>query len=152
MLPKFHVIYGFVFSIILFLIFPSIGIFGAVIIFLSSFLIDVDHYIYYALKKKDINLEKGIMYFFTKRKKLAKMKIEQRNKFYSGFCFFHGIEILVILLFAGIFISNYFFFILLGFAFHLSLDISQEIHEGLRIDKISIIYDWIKFKKLKLLE
>lgn len=152
MIPKYHILLGFVFSIVLFLIFPGIGLIGTSIIFLSSFLIDTDHYIYYALKEKDISPIKSIKYFFAKRKKLINMNAKKRNEFYSGFCFLHGIEILILLLIAGIFVSRYFLFILLGFAFHIFLDISEEIYRGIRIDKISVIYDWFKFKRLKFLE
>jgi hypothetical protein len=152
MLPKSHILLGFLFSVILFLFFQEVTLVGAGIIFLSSFLIDVDHYIYYALKERDMNPRDAINYFMEKRKKLIKMNIEQRKRFYSGFCFLHGIEILLLLFVLGIFLSKYFFFVLIGFAFHLFLDISHEISSNLRIDKISIIYDWFKFKKLKFLE
>ena len=59
------------------------------------------------------------------------------------------IFIVIILFIAGIFISKYFLLVFIGFTFHLFLDILEEIHNNLRIDKISIIYDWFKFKKLK---
>jgi hypothetical protein len=152
MLPKYHIFLGFILSLILYLIFPSITLIGAGIIFLSSFLIDVDHYIYYAVKKGNINPLKSVKYFMTKRKKLIGMNIENRKKVYSCFCFLHGIEILIILFVAGIFVSKYFLLIFIGFAFHLFLDLFEEIHKNLRLDKISVIYDWFKFKKLKFLE
>jgi hypothetical protein len=152
LIPKYHIFLGFIFSLVSLLIFPNIGIIGAGIIFLSSFLIDADHYIYYALKEKDINPIKSVKYFFAKRRKLTKMNIEQRKKIYSGFCFLHGIESIIILLIAGIFISKYFFFIFFGFVFHIFLDINEEIYNNLRIDKISAIYDWFKFKKLKFMK
>ena len=151
MLPKYHLLLGFIFSFILFLIFPNINLIGAGIIFLSSFLIDVDHYIYYILKKKSLNLRKAVNYFLEKRKKLRIMDVERRKGFYSGFCFLHGIEILMVLFIAGIFISKYFLLVFIGFTFHLFLDILEEIYNNLRIDKISIIYDWFKFKRLEFL-
>lgn len=152
MLPKYHVLLGFIFSIVLFLIFPSINLIGAGIIFFSSFLIDVGHYIYYILNKKGISLRKAVNYFLTKRKKLINMSIKKRNKFYSGFCFLHGIESLIVLFIIGIFFSKYFLLIFIGFTFHIFLDIIEEIHNNLRLDKISAIYDWFKFKKLKFLK
>jgi hypothetical protein len=151
-LPKYHIFLGFILSLILFLIFPSMTLVGAGIIFLSSFLIDVDHYIYYVLKEGKISLKVALNHFFEGRKRLSKMTPEKRRGFYSGFCFLHGIEILVILFILGMFVSSYFFFILIGFAFHIILDITEEIYKNLRIDKISIIYDWFKYKKLKFLE
>ena len=152
MLPRYHILLGFILSISLFLIFPSINLIGAGIIFLFSFLIDVDHYIYYIFKKKDVSLKNAINYFLIKRKKLEKMDIKKRKSFYSGFCFLHGIEILIVLFMAGIFLSRYFLLIFMGFTFHIYLDLIEEIHKGLRLDKISIIYDLIKFKKLKFLK
>lgn len=152
MLPKYHILLGFVFSLALFLIFPSIKLIDAAIIFLSSFLIDADHYIYYILKKKNLSLGKAVNYFLEKRRKLAKLNIKKRNEFYSGFCFLHGIEILIILFIAGLFISKYFLLIFIGFTFHLFLDLLEEIHKELRLDKISVIYDLFKFRKLKFLK
>ena len=149
MLVKYHIFIGFIFSIILFLIFHNITLIGAGIIFFSSFLIDFDHYIYYIIKKKDTNLINSINYFLRRRKDVKNMSIKERKKFYSGFCFLHGIEILIILFIAGIFISKYFLLIFIGFALHLALDIIEEVYNNARVDKISIIYDWFKFKKLK---
>ncbi|MEK6833311.1 MAG: hypothetical protein AABY32_04640 [Nanoarchaeota archaeon] len=152
MLPKYHIVLGFILSLVFFLIFPNIKLIEAGIIFLSSFLIDADHYIYYILNKKSINPINAINYFLIKRKKLGKMSIKKSNEFYSGFYFLHGIEILIILLIAGIFLSKYFLLIFMGFAFHLFLDLLEEIYKGIRLDKISVIYDWFKYKKLKFLE
>ena len=152
MLPKYHIVLGFILSLVFFLIFPNIKLIEAGIIFLSSFLIDADHYIYYVLNKKSINPINAINYFLIKRKKLGKMSIKKSNEFYSGFYFLHGIEILIILLIAGIFLSKYFLLIFMGFAFHLFLDLLEEIYKGIRLDKISVIYDWFKYKKLKFLE
>ena len=149
MIPKYHIAFGFILSLVLFLLFPSTNLIGAGIIFLSSFLIDVDHYIYYIFKERSLSLKKAIDYFLIKRRELFGLHPRERKRFYSGFCFLHGIEILVILFVSGIFISEYFLFILIGFAFHLLLDIIEEIYRKSRLDKISIIYDWFKFKKLK---
>jgi hypothetical protein len=152
MIPRYHIILGFLFSLILFLIFPNIILIEAGIIFFSSFLIDVDHYIFYILKSKDLSLRNAIKYFLANRKKLKKISPEKRNKFYSGFCFLHGIEVLLILFLLGIFVSKYFLLIFIGFTFHICLDILEEVCNNSRFDKISIIYDFIKYKKLKLLK
>ena len=149
MLVKKHIILGFIFSAILFFVFGNVGFIGAGIIFLSSFLIDVDHYIYYLFTKKDFNFFNGIKYFKTCRKKASRMSSEKKRKYYSGWCFLHGVEILIILVILGFFVSRYFFFVFIGFVFHLFLDLIEEISNEGRIDKISCIYDWFKFKRLK---
>ena len=144
MLPKYHILLGFIFSLILYLIFPFIGFLGFFIIFFSSFLIDVDHYIYYFFTKKDLSLKNAYSYFFEKRRKFLlssnKIKTPQNPGMYS----FHGIEVLLILFILGIFLNKIFLFIFIGFSFHLFLDLIEMIYYGFRIAKISLVYDFIK--------
>jgi hypothetical protein len=150
MYPKYHIFFGLILSAVLFLIFPNyIGLIGAGIIFFSSFLIDVDHYIYYVIKNKSLSLKKAFNYFSNARDKMLKFTFEKRKNYYSGFCFFHGIEWLIILFVLGIFLSKYFLFIGIGFLLHLSLDWIEEYNKSPRMDKISVIYDFFKFKKFK---
>ena len=144
MLPKYHILLGFIFSLILYLIFPFIGFLGFFIIFFSSFLIDVDHYLYYIFKKKDFNLKKAYKYFFEKRKKIISSTKFVNDVPNPAMYFFHGIEILLVLFILGIFISKNFLFIFIGFSFHLFLDILEQIYYGFRIAKISLVYDFIK--------
>jgi hypothetical protein len=152
MVPKYHIILGFLFSSILFLICPSITFLSAGIIFLSSFLIDIDHYIYFAFKKRDLSPRRAVKWFFKKKKVFLKIPKEKRNSYYSGFYFLHGLESILILFFLGLFISDIFLFIFIGFLFHLILDFIEEATSDKRIDKISIIYDFIKFKQFKEIE
>lgn len=149
MLVKRHILLGLIFSLILFLFIPKIKLIGVAIIFLSSVLIDTDHYIYYIFKEKNFNLKKAIKYFVNAREKKKKLKSSEKKKYYSGWNFLHGIEFLILLFVLGIFISKYFFLISIGVTFHLFLDLIEQIYLGGRIDKISIVYDFFKFKKLK---
>ncbi len=152
MYPKQHIIIGFIFAGVLSIIFPSINWLFALIIFLSSFLIDADHYFYYIIKNHDFNPKHSIKYFFNARKKVSQIPKEKRKLYYSGFCFFHGIETLIALAILGMFVSRYFFAILLGVSLHLLLDWIEEsthIKDGYRFDKISIIWDYFKYKKLE---
>jgi hypothetical protein len=152
MVPKYHILFGFIFSIILFFVSPQINFLEAGIIFISSFMMDIDHYFYYVLKKKNINPAKAVKWFFDKRKKLKKISPEKRTLYYSGFYFLHGIETLIILFILGIFLSKVFLLIFIGFVFHLFLDHLEQIYYNERMDKISIIYDFIKFRKMKEIE
>ena len=146
MLPKYHIVLGFLFSLILFLIFPSISILGASVIFFSSFLIDVDHYLFYVFKNKIFSIKKAYNYFFELRKKaMTKSLKEKRIKIANPLMYpFHGIEVLLILFLLGFFINKIFLFIFIGFSFHLFLDIVEQIHYGFRISKISLIFDFVK--------
>ncbi|KHO55453.1 MAG: hypothetical protein QT10_C0001G0057 [archaeon GW2011_AR19] len=144
MLPKYHIILGFFFSLILFLIFPFIGLLGFLIIFVSSVLIDADIYLYYVFTKKNFNLINAMKYYSKKRKEVLLLPMEQRAKKQGNIRIFHGIEVLLILFLLGFFINKIFLFIFIGFSFHLFLDIVEQIHYGFRISKISLIFDFVK--------
>lgn len=150
--PKYHIIIGLIFSLILLYFFPHIGLTGFFLVWTASVLIDVDHYLYYAYKKKNWNLKKAYFWFKAGGKNLSKLSKRQRSKFYQGFSFFHGFEILFLLFIAGFFISGIFYFIFIGFTLHIFLDIIHQRTLHHRFDKYSIIYDFIKYKKLRFIE
>jgi len=147
MLPSKHFIFGLMFAGFLYFIFPQIGLMGFSIIIFSTFLIDVDHYLYYVYKKKDFNLKNAYKWFIEHQKELLSLPLKQRNKFQTGFSFLHGIEVLFILLILWIFVSKYFLFVFVGFAFHLLLDSIYQTTYWDRINKVSLIWDYLKFKK-----
>lgn len=120
MLPKYHILVGFITSIFLFLIFP-ITILEASIIFLSSFLIDFDHYLFYIYKNRDFNLKNSFNNFIKRGKKYRKLSKEQRNKIKQPIFLFHGIEFWSLLLILS-FIHKIFLFILTGIFIHMTLD------------------------------
>ena len=146
--PSKHFIFGLIFAGFLYFIFPKINFIGFLIIIFSTFLIDVDHYLYYVYKKKDLSLKNAYKWFVANKKKFLSLPWKQRNKFQTGFCFLHGIEVLFILLILWIFISKYFLFVFTGFAFHLLLDSIHQTTYWDRISKVSLVYDYLKFKKL----
>ncbi|GBE20391.1 hypothetical protein BMS3Abin17_01132 [archaeon BMS3Abin17] len=153
MYPKIHIIYGAIFSLLLLVIYPPIGLIGFSLIFLSSFLIDTDHYLYYVFRKKDWNLKHAYSWFVKGDKMMKALKQNKRINFYTGFYFFHGLETFFLLILLSVFVSKYFFLMLIGVSFHLILDMVDEIKRKKgRIDKISIIYDYFRFKKLKLIQ
>ena len=152
MLPTRHLIFGITFSLILLFLFPQIGLIGFLIIILSTVLIDVDHYLYYVYKKKDWSLKHAYNWFIENKKKFLFLSRKQRNKFYRGFCFLHGIEILILLFILGKFLSIYFYYILIGVSFHLFLDYINQLTYLGRIDKFSLLHDFLKLKRLKSIE
>jgi len=122
MLPKTHIFFGLIFFLLLYFVF-HVSLINSVIFFLSSFLIDVDHYIYYVLKKKDLSLKRAYKWFLKLDKKYHSMPEEKRKNYYYAFCIFHGLEPLIIISsLAFLFHLTFLFFISLGFLFHLSLD------------------------------
>jgi hypothetical protein len=120
MLPKYHIIIGFIFSVLIYNLF-DVSHFEILIFFLSSFLIDIDHYIIYAIIKKNYSLKNSMKYFLDCRKKWIKLSLEERRKYKKHIFIFHGIEFWI-----PLFIMSFYFkiiiFVLYGFFVHIILD------------------------------
>ena len=152
MYPQQHLIWGIIFALLIFFLFPQTDLIRFLIILSSSVLIDIDHYLYHVYKKKDFSLKQTYDWFIKKKEKFLRLSRKQRNESYTGFYFLHGIEVLIFLFILGKFLSAYFYFILIGFAFHLLLDILNQIRYHDRMDKFSVIHDFLKFRKLKYID
>jgi len=151
MLPKWHILLGFIFSFILFLFLPTIQLLGFFTIFLSSFLIDIDHYLYYFKRKRDLNLGRAFKWFLELEQVYNSIPREKLKDYYLPMCIFHSIEVFLILLVLG-FYNQLFLYILIGFAFHRFLDDSWALYRGTEHHIYSFIYSYIKNKKKKPLE
>jgi hypothetical protein len=147
--PKSHFIIGLIFIIFLHFIFPQITFLNLLIILFSSVLIDGDHYIYYIIKKRDFNLFKCYNWYKKETDKTSHLPMSERKKRYTGFYIFHGVEILIILFLLSNYVSQFFFFIFIGFSLHLFFDVISEIYFKHTIHKISIIYSYYQWKKLE---
>ncbi len=152
MLPQNHFFIGLLISAILYFGFPDIGILSLVVFLIATVGIDVDHYLYYVYRKKDWNLINSVRWFLKKGRALRKIDIKERSEFYTGFCFLHGVEVLILLGVLGYFVWDVFYFVLLGFALHLILDHIHQCFWRGRFDKFSIIYDYFKYGKLKFVD
>ncbi len=146
---KHHFLLGAIFAILLYFFFsPIISLFGILVIFLSSVLIDVDHYLYYLYQKGDFSLIKAYKWYMSNIWKFHSLTKEQQKKVYIGFYIFHGVEVLIILFLLGVYVSQFFSLIFIGFFFHLSSDLVSEIIAKQRIDKISLIHNYFMIRKL----
>lgn len=111
MLPKYHVILGAIFSGILYWLF-SLTIFQTSLVFLSSILIDFDHYLWYIQRKKDYNLKNAYNFLKKLSENLKKPII----------MVFHTIEFLIFVYLLS-YLWKGFTFILIGMVFHSITDI-----------------------------
>ncbi len=146
MRPIFHIIYGLLFCSTLFYFF-EFTIFPLSIIFLSSVLIDIDHYIYYVFKKRDINLINAYNHFIISSRRFNKLSHSEKKKFKRPIMFLHGIESLLVLFILSIFL-DFFLWILIGFLFHLFLDYIHLIYIKLPISmKTSQLFVYFRNKK-----
>lgn len=143
--PLIHLISGGVFALFCFLFFPSVGVFGAFVLWLSTwFFIDLDHAFRYSVKKKDFSPLNFWKWSKKQGEKWKRLSIEQRFKYKSPLFVFHGIEFLVLI---GIFSFFYsvFFFVLVGFIFHLLFDwIDLFLKNESVLNKSSISYVLLK--------
>ena len=126
MLPKYHIVIGAIITLIIFSIF-TITPLQALIIFFSSFLIDVDHYILYIFKTKNLSLKKSRKYFFERRRNWLKLLTEDQKRYKRFIYFFHGIEFWILLIILSIYFPII-WFVLLGIAIHMILDFIDFIY------------------------
>ncbi len=152
MLPRTHFLIGILASLILLLLFPTIGILNVFIFLLASVLIDVDHYLYYVYRERDWNLVRAVKWFFATGEIMKKIDRGKRREIYTAFCFLHGTESLVLFVILGRMISEVFYFVVLGFGFHLGLDYIRQIINGGRFDRVSVIWDYFKYSKLRFID
>lgn len=145
--PKWHVLWGFTFAVLVYL-FSPIGLISSFIIFVSSVLIDLDKFIIFIFSKRSLD-------FLTFYKEGIKGKenwksLKEKKKLKHELRFFHSIEVLLIL--GGLtFFQSWFLFIILGFISHLILDIiDYTLYNADPLNKLSIFYTLITNKKKSL--
>jgi len=147
MIPRYHVILGVIFSLIIWLFFPSTNLFYLSLIFLSSFLIDFDHYLNAMQKTKKIDLSNALKYY----KKLLKKQEDNkrkgiRNK--SDFHLFHTIEFHILIWLLG-FLWPGFYYILIGMVFHSISDLVWLIKKDFFYAREYFFFHWLFTKKTK---
>jgi len=121
MLPKAHIVLGAVFSVLIWILFPSIAWYNIILVFLSSFLIDFDHYMCSVLKNKSLSLPKALKYYYALNK-AGDREFKRGIKRKGDFHVFHTIEFHLLVLVLG-FVFKPFFFVFIGMTFHSLLDI-----------------------------
>ena len=152
MLPKHHALFSAPFVLFLWWFFPSIRIFEALIIFSSAILIDVDHYVYYVFTKKSFNLKKAFYWFYQIGKKYTSMPEKKRENLRKPICLLHGFESIIVIYLLTIYVSELFYFVLLGFLIHFFLDFIHSTYEGVRFHNFSVIYEYFRTRKMPYIE
>jgi len=114
--PYKHILFGLIFSLILI---PFIGQWS-IVLFLSTFLFDIDHYFYYAFTRKDYSLSKSIKFFINSEREKRKSKKSNGGVKYF-LCIFHTYEFILLMIILSLFFEI-FAVITLGLLFHLFLD------------------------------
>lgn len=128
MLPKWHILLGAVFSLLLW---PVFGL-GSLIIFASSFLVDFDHFLFYIKRTKNYNLLKA--YSFLK-------KFAEKRKKEPPLFIFHVIEFWILLFVASLF-SKFVSLAFIGIALHMFLDFLDDAFKKRRRQFSLVTWLW----------
>lgn len=148
MLPLKHFLIGLIFSSLLLIIFPSIGLIPALLILASNSLIDSDHYLYYVFHKKNFSLKKAYDWFIKYGEKIAKIPKDKQNQFKEIILIFHGIEFWAVLILLS-FIYPFLLWVLLGMAIHIYCDMIEEEKRERLFKSIVSILVYTRNKKKK---
>ena len=146
MLPRWHIFWGAVFTLIVWAISPSINVLYLVVIFFSSFLMDFDHYLVSLIKTKKIRLKHAFKYHDLQRRieeKEKKRGIRRKGYFHI----FHTIEFLILVAIVGYFVPL-FFYVFIGLVFHSLLDFLWLIYEDRLYRREYFLSSWF-FEKIK---
>lgn len=128
MLPRYHIFFGLIFSIVLKLIFPQIAFFFIFLTFISSFLMDFDHYLHAVFKNRSLSLKNAFDYHKIQGG-IARSELKRGIKRKGDFHFLHTIEFIAFIGILG-FAWIGFFYIFIGLFFHSLLDIAYMIYFG----------------------
>src|SRR3989344_6259660 len=151
MTPKWHFLTGIVAGLLSYFYF-DVSVFYSVVLFLSCFLIDVDHYLFYAFYKKDFSFFSARRWCFYHMMKHKASTYGVRRKSRYPFFIFHGLEVIVPLYFIS-FIYPVLFFVFLGFFIHWVEDIIMDLIYPGGTNKFSIvlaIWDFIDKKGVEI--
>ena len=141
MLPRWHILLGLIFSLIIWIIFPYIDWIFIALIFLSSFLIDFDHYMCSVYKTGKLSLFDSFEYHRKERIKYLKERSRGiRRK--GDFHIFHTIEFNILVFLLGYLWAG-FYYILIGMLFHSILDIISGIYEDWLYRREFLLARWL---------
>jgi len=128
MLPKYHVLLGVLFCIILYPLFKI----NVILIFLAAVFIDFDHYLRYLITNNDTSLKNAYKFHLT-------------GEFHNILDIFHTIEVFILLVILS-FYSNLFYFILIGVTFHQIFDLIDLIYKKWYDARAYSLIFWLKNK------
>jgi len=140
MLPRWHIFLGAVFTLILY--YFETNLLYLSLVFLSSFLIDFDHYAASVIKTGKLSLLASFEYH--KKQEIIEQKERKRGIRRKGdFHLFHTIEFHLLIFLLG-FVWIGFWFIFIGMAFHSILDIISMAKERVLYRREFLLINWLQ--------
>ncbi len=141
MLPRWHILWGAIFTFLLWFFVPNINYNYLGLVFLASFLIDFDHYAASVLKTGGLGLRESFKYhnnIMIKEREEKRRGIRKRGDFHL----FHTIEFHLLVGLLGL-IWTSFFYIFIGIVFHSLLDIISLMRGDLLYRREFFFFNWI---------
>ncbi len=142
MLPKWHIFWGIAFALLLWAVSPEIKFIYLVLVFLSSVLIDIDHYITAVVKTKKWSISYAYNYYKALIEKEKKRK-SQGVMVKGDFHIFHTIELHILTGILSI-LWTPFFYIFIGMVFHSILDIIWMVYHDLFYSREFFFFNWLR--------
>jgi hypothetical protein len=128
MLPRWHILLGAIFTLIVHFLVPDAGLIELLALFFSSFMIDLDHYLASVIKAGTWKLSDSFEYHRKKGK--IQQDEKKRGIFRKGdFHLFHTLEFHMLIFAIGL-VMPIFMFIFIGMAFHSITDIVSLTKSG----------------------
>jgi hypothetical protein len=146
MLPRWHILYGAIFALVLWAFAPQTGWIFLLLVFLSSFLIDFDHYVASVLKTGKLSLFESFEYH--RKKGIVEMReISKGIRRKGDFHLFHTLEFHILIGLLGLLWTG-FFYVFIGMVFHSLLDIYSMLNMGVFHRREYFFFNWFG-KQLK---
>ncbi|MEK6855278.1 MAG: hypothetical protein AABX73_03580 [Nanoarchaeota archaeon] len=142
MLPRWHIFFGAVFSLVLWFFIRDISLINLALVFLASVLIDFDHYAASVIKTGRLSLIRSFDYH-KKNEIEARKDIARGIRRKGDFHLFHTIEFHLILGILGLYWKG-FFYIFIGMVFHSLLDIVSMAQEGSLHRREYFFFNWLR--------
>jgi hypothetical protein len=142
MIPRWHVLWGLIFTAVVWYFSPQLSIFYIVLLFLSTFLMDFDHYANSAIKTKNLSLFKSFKYHDKLREIEDREKakgIRNRGPFHP----FHTVEFHMLVALLGLLWIG-FFYIFLGMIFHSLLDLFWLMNQDRFYRREYFFFNWVR--------
>jgi len=125
---KWHFLFGFVVSYVL-VYFFNFSFSSGLVIFLASWLIDIDHYPWYVFEMKSWSPLGALRWHERTAPKWFALSRKEKNKFRWGVFVFHSLIFWIVL--GGLaFLCPVFLWILIGVAIHMVADFADLIVKG----------------------
>lgn len=133
MIPRWHILWGAVFTLFIWVVAPQIKLVYLALVFLSSFLIDFDHYVAFVLKKRKFSLRKAFEYHNKEDVPVGR----------GDFHLFHTIEFHVLVGLLGI-LWTPFYYVFIGMMFHSLLDLFSLMNKGIIHIREYFFFNWLR--------